>query len=113
MEKVWQALVDPKIIEKWSGINSKMSGEVGEKFELWGGDIHGTNTEVIENKKLVQDWYGGKWDNSSKVTFLLIGKNSETHVELIHKDIPDNEADDIEDGWKRYYLGEIKKLLEK
>lgn len=25
----------------------------------------------------------------------------------------DDEADDITEGWKRYYLGEIKKLLKK
>lgn len=113
VEKVWQALVDPKIIKKWSGAGAKMDANVGTKFELWGGDIYGTNTQVINNEKLVQDWYGGDWAESSKATFTLEDMNGETELSLVHENIPDDEADDIEDGWKRYYLGEIKKLLER
>ena len=116
VEKVWQALVDPKIIEKWSGAGAKMDANVGTKFELWGGDIHGTNTQVVNppsgGKKLVQDWYGGDWDEPSKATFTLEDKNGETEITLVNENVPDEQVDDIEDGWTRYYLGEIKKLLE-
>lgn len=111
IEEVWQALVDPKIIEKWSGSSAKMDDKVGTKFELWDGDIYGTNTEVIKNKKLVQDWYGGKWDKPSKATFLLKSKDGETDLELVHENVPDDGENDFDDGWKTYYLGEIKKLL--
>lgn len=112
VEKVWQALIDPKIIEDWGGGPAKMSAEVGFEFSLWGGDIHGKNIEVIPNTKLVQDWMAGKWKEYSKVTFNLSEEDGKTKVELIHENIPDKEAKEIEDGWKRYYLGPLKKLLE-
>ena len=56
---VWKALTDPKEIEKWGGGPARMSAKAGSNFSLWGGNIWGKNTEVKENSKLVQDWYGG------------------------------------------------------
>jgi activator of HSP90 ATPase len=112
IEKVWQALVDPKIIDDWGGGEAKMSEEENFEFSLWGGDIHGKNIEVIKGKKLVQDWMAGEWEEYSKVTFNLSKDGNKTHVDLIHENIPDNEAKEIEDGWKRYYLGPLKELLE-
>lgn len=112
-EKVWQALVDPKIIEQWSGTKAKMDDKVGTHFELWDGDMYGTNTEVVTNKKLAQDWYGGDWKKPSKVVFTLSEKAGVTTVGLGHWDLPDSEFDDFAQGWKDYYLGAIKELLEK
>ena len=113
VEKVWDALVNPKVIEKWSGVPAKMDDKAGTKFELWGGDMHGTNTKIVKNKLLEQDWYGGDWDKPSKVRFELSAKNNQTEVTLTHSGVPEEEVNDFADGWKRYYLGEIKKLLEK
>lgn len=111
-EKVWQALIDPKIIDKWGASPSKMSEKEGAGFSFWGGDIHGNNIEVIPNKKLVQEWMAGEWDNFSRVTFALSKEGDKTRVDLLHEDVPDNEAKGIEDGWKRYYLDPLKELLE-
>ena len=111
-EKVWQALVDPKIIEKWGAGPAQMDDKVGTRFKLWGGDIHGRNTKVVKNKKLVQDWYGGNWQKPSKLTLELTNLDGKTQVELVHEDVPDKEAENIEDGWKRYYMGPLKGYLE-
>lgn len=89
-----------------------MEAKEGFEFSLWGGDIHGKNIEVVPNKKLVQDWMSGKWEDYSKVTFTLSGQDNKTKIDLLHENIPNNEAKEIEDGWKRYYLGPLKKLLE-
>lgn len=113
VEKVWKSLIDPKEIEAWGAGPAKMDDKVGTKFELWGGDIHGTNIEIVKNEKLVQDWYGGDWPKASRATFTLAADKDGTRVDLLHENVPDNEADDIEDGWNSYYLGEIKKYLEK
>lgn len=112
IEKVWEALVSEKVIDQWGGGPVKMDDKAGSKFSLWGGDVWGKNIEVIRNKKLVQDWYGGDWKKLSKVTFILKSKGGSTEVDLIHTDVPRDEESDFADGWKDYYLGEIKKLLE-
>ena len=73
--EVWKAYVDPKYIDRWGGGSAKMDDRVGTKFSLWGGSIWGTNTKVIKEKKLVQEWYSesehGKWGQPSLVTFTL------------------------------------------
>lgn len=112
IDKVWDALVNPNIIDKWGGGPAKMSDRKGFEFELWGGDIYGKNIEVVKNKKLVQEWFSGKWNKPSIVTFLLSFSGNKTTVELIHTDIPDNEADDISKGWKDYYMIPLKQLVE-
>lgn len=113
VEKVWQALTDPLEIDGWGAGPAKMDGKVGTSFELWGGDIHGKNTGIIKNENLVQDWFGGNWSEASKVSISLKTDGDKTIVDLVHKNIPDDEAEDIDDGWNRYYFGEIKKYLEK
>lgn len=113
VKTVWQALVDPVIIDKWGGGPSKMDDKAGTKFSLWGGDIYGKNIKVIEYKTLVQDWFEGDWKEPSKVTFTLKEKNGKTELELLHENVPDNEAKDVDEGWELYYLGPLKKLLEK
>ena len=74
VEEVWRALVDPKIIDKWGGGPAKMEGKTGFEFSLWGGSIWGKNIKVLENEKLVQEWFSEEentWDKPSTVTFML------------------------------------------
>lgn len=113
VEKVWAALTDPKIIEEWGGGPAVMDAEVSTEFSLWGGDIHGKNTAVEIDKKLVQDWYGGDWSGPSVCEFHLEGNAGHTTLTLTHTNIPDDEFNEIEDGWKNYYLGPLKELVEK
>ena len=111
--KVLQAITDPKEIEGWGAGPAKMDYKVGTKFSLWGGEVYGTNTKVIENKLLEQDWSESDWNSPSKVRFTLYEENGKTTVELFHTDVPDSDVNDIDDGWHRYYLGPLKKYLEK
>ena len=111
--RVWQALIDVREIEEWGGGPAKMDGKVGTEFELWGGDIHGINTEVVKEKRLAQDWFAGDWPEPSRVTFTLEAEESGTKVVLDHENIPDGEFEEIRDGWREYYLGLIKEYLER
>ncbi|HRG37258.1 MAG TPA: SRPBCC domain-containing protein, partial [Bacteroidia bacterium] len=88
-EQVFEALVNEEIIQDWSGDEVKMSAEVGAKFSLWGGQMFGTNLEVIKNKKLVQEWCYDQWEIPTKVTFTLNVTPVGTSVELIHEDVPE------------------------
>jgi len=112
-DKVWDALVNPDTIKKWGAGPAVMSSVVGFDFSLWGGDVYGKNLEVDEGKKLVQEWYGGEWDNPSIVAFDLHADDHTTEVILEHKGVPDEEIEDIDAGWDDYYLGPIKNLLER
>jgi len=113
VEKVWEALVNSVIIEKWGAGPAKMRDEESFEFSLWGGEIFGKNTKIIKNKLLVQDWFGGKWDDPSVATFKLspLGEGK-TQIEFFQENIPDKELEEIDRGWDEYYLGPLKKYLE-
>jgi len=112
IEKVWEALVNPDQITAWGAGPAKMTDKEGEMFSLWGGDVFGKNVQVEKRQKLVQDWYEGNWPKPSKVTFTLVGREDKTTIHLLHENVPDDEAKDLEKGWNDYYLGKIKKYLE-
>lgn len=115
VDEVWKALVDPAYINDWGGGPAKMGDKVGFEFSLWGGSIWGKNIEVLENKKLIQEWFSdeeNKWDKPSIVSFTLFKLRGGTKLDLLHKDIPDENASDIDEGWKDYYLGQLKDYLE-
>ncbi|MCX6295453.1 MAG: SRPBCC domain-containing protein [Bacteroidetes bacterium] len=111
-EQVFEALVNPDIIQDWSGDEAKMGAEVGSTFSLWGGQMYGTNIEVVKNKKLVQEWCYDQWEKPSKVTFTLKGKGETTTVELLHEDVPEKSVNSIADGWGAYYLGAIQEMFD-
>ena len=110
--RVWQALVDPLVIEQWGGEPVTMDDNPGTEFRLWGGDIHGKNVEVVPEKRLVQEWYGGDWPAPSIATFTLEDDHGGTLLTLHHIGVPDDSSADFDEGWDLYYLGAIKELLE-
>lgn len=110
--KVWEALTNSKVITDWGAGPATMDDKVGTKFKLWGGDIHGKNLEITPKKKIVQEWFMDKWTKPSKVTIALTYENGRTYIDLLHEDVPDAERDEINKGWKEYYFGPIKRLIE-
>lgn len=110
---VWQALTDCELIEKWSRGPCEMADSENFEFSLWGGQIFGTNTEVQLEKKLVQDWFAGDWPEPSIVVFDIKEKNGKTHISIDHTNIPDNEYDEIKEGWDKYFMRPLTALVEK
>jgi activator of HSP90 ATPase len=110
--EVWKALVDPKYIDEWGGGPVEMDDKVGTNFKLCGGDIYGTNIKVVPQKKLVQEWYGGKWEKPSIVTFSLSKEKKGTRLDFLQENVPNDDFDDIEQGWKDYYLRPLKEYLD-
>jgi activator of HSP90 ATPase len=112
-EELFDALVNPDVIEIWSRDEAKMGDGIGDTFSLWSGQMFGKNLEVIPNKKLVQEWSYENWEAPSKVTFTLKSKSkNKTIIELLHEDVPEKAHRSIESGWDEYYLGAIKRMFE-
>ncbi len=112
LNDVWKALVDPKVIEVWSGTKALMKEKVGYKFKLWNGDIHGKNLEVEKNLLLKQEWFGGDWVDPSIAIITLEKDGDFVTLKLDHQNIPKGQGADFDKGWDEYYFGAIKELLE-
>lgn len=111
-EEVFAALTNSFQIELWSGYPADMKPEAGYVFSLWEGDITGVNLEVVPNKRLVQEWFFGEQDEQSIVRITLKKAGGRTLVDLNHTHIPEDVFEEITEGWRDYYLGSVKSMLE-
>jgi activator of HSP90 ATPase len=111
-EDVYLALTNPLTIQLWSGEPAEMSTEPGSEFSMWDGSIVGKNIEFEENKKIVQEWYFGEREEKSIVTIKLHSSPEGTSAELRHTNIPDEDYDDIVDGWTNPYFGALIEFYE-
>jgi len=106
-EEVYLALTNAATIHLWSGEEAAMSTEPGSEFELFDSSIAGKNLEFEENKKIVQEWYFGEQPEPSVVTIKLHPHKNGTSAELRHTNIPDEDFDDIVEGWNNVYFGNL------
>jgi activator of HSP90 ATPase len=108
-EDVYLALTNEATIMLWTGDQATFRAEIGSEFSLWDGSIVGRNLEFEENKKIVQEWFFGEepTETPSIVTLKLHIINQGTSLEVRHTNIPDEEFEDIVDGWTNYYMAEL------
>lgn len=106
-EDVYLALTNANTIHLWSGEEASMSTEPDSEFSLWEGSIVGKNLEFIEGKKIVQQWYFGEQEEPSIVTIKLHAHADGTSAELRHTNIPDEDYEDIVEGWNDTYFGSL------
>jgi activator of HSP90 ATPase len=110
-EEVYVALTNPATIQLWTGEKAVMSTEPGSEFSMWDESIVGKNIEFEEGKKVVQEWYFDQ-DEPSIVTLKLHSHKNGTSVELRHTNIPDEEYEDIVDGWNHSYFGSLEEFYD-
>ena len=94
-EEVFNALINPDLIQTWSGDEAKMNAKVGGTFSLWGGQMFGINLEIVKNKRLVQQWSYSNWKEPSKVTFTIKVVEKKTIINLLHEDVPEKSVNSI------------------
>lgn len=111
-EEVYLALTIETALQLWTGEKAEMSSEPGTDFSLWDGSIIGKNLEFEENKKIVQQWYFGDQEQESIVTIKLHPHKDGTSAELRHSNIPDEDFEDITDGWNNTYFASLIDFFE-
>jgi activator of HSP90 ATPase len=111
-EEVYTALTNPLTIKLWTSEEAEMSTVPGSDFSLWEGAITGKNLEFEENKKIVQQWYFDEASDNSIVTIILHNHPQGTSVELKHTNIPDEDFDDMVEGWNNNYFGALGDFYE-
>ena len=112
-EDVYAALTHEGTIQLWTGNQAQMRPEPNTEFSLWDGSIVGKNLEFEEGKKIVQEWYFGEQSEPSVVTIKLHpDKGGQTSLEVRHVNIPDDDFDDIVDGWDNEYIFSLIEFYE-
>ena len=102
-EDVYLALTVETTIELWTGDKATMKAEPGTEFSMWEDSIVGKNLEFEPGKKIVQQWYFGEQAEPSIVTIKLHAHEAGTSMEVRQTNIPDEDYEDIADGWTNSY----------
>jgi uncharacterized protein YndB with AHSA1/START domain len=111
-EEVYMALTNPATLQLWTGEKAEMSTEPGTEFSLWDESIVGKNLEFVEGRKIVQQWYFGEQEEDSIVTIILHPHKQGTSAELRHTNIPDEDYDEIVEGWDEVYFASLMEFYD-
>jgi len=106
-DDVYLALTNPATIYLWTGEEAEMSTEPGSEFSMWDGSIVGKNLEFEPGKRIVQQWYFEGQSEESIVTIKLHPDKAGTSAELRHTNIPDEDYDNMVEGWNDSSFGAL------
>ena len=109
--EVYTALTNPFTLQLWTGEPAEMSVIPESEFSLWEGSISGKNLEFIPSELIRQQWYFGDQEEPSIVTLKFHPHKNGTSVELLHTNIPDEDYDDIVEGWTDSYFGSLNEFF--
>ena len=115
--EIYEILMDSEKHSKLVGSKCDISRQVGGKFSIYDGYIDGINIELVQDKKIVQDWRGEEecWpkDHYSRLTIELEEIEEDTKLTLLQSGVPEECYEDFDQGWYDYYWNPLKEMLEK
>lgn len=108
-DEIYAALTHEPTVELWTGAKASIKAEPGAEFSMWDDSIVGKFIELIPGSKIVQQWYFGEEETESPsiVTIKLHAHKNGTSLEIRHTNIPDDDFDNITDGWENLYMAEL------
>jgi uncharacterized protein YndB with AHSA1/START domain len=111
---VYEALMDSRKHARFTGESASISRKVGGAIRAGGGYISGVNLDLVPDRKIVQSWHAADWPEGHMSTAVFVLKRipGGTRLFFTHRNVPDEHAGDIAQGWKDYYWTPMKRLLE-
>ncbi|GAO42476.1 SRPBCC domain-containing protein [Flavihumibacter petaseus] len=107
-EELYAALTNPATIQLWTGEKAVMSEEPDSEFSLWEDSIVGRNIAFEKGKKIEQEWYFGDDQPESSIVVLKLHPHKQgTSLEIRQSNIPDEEYEEIIEGWREVYVASL------
>ncbi len=112
--EVYEALLDSGKHAQFTGSNAHINREVGGRYTAFDGYSEGENIQLIQDKKIVQSWRASDWiqDYYSRVTFILDRVEDGTQLTFTQTGVPEEQFEDISQGWWDFYWHPLKEMLE-
>lgn len=111
--EVFEALMDEKKHAEFTGSGAEIDRKVGGEFSVWDGYATGVTKELIPDKIIVQTWRASDWPDGveSIVKFEFTEENGKTKLDFTQTGIPEDQIDEITDGWESFYWRPMKEYL--
>ncbi len=111
-EEVYNAITNPLALKLWTGEEAIMSTEPNSEFSWWEDSIVGRNIAFEENKLIKQVWYFGDENPEAEVTIKFHPHKKGTSLEVHQINIPENDFDDVLQGWENMIIGNLIDFFE-
>src|SRR3972149_5681730 len=113
--QVYEALMDSRKHSQFTGGKASISRKVGGKFSAYDGYAEGVNLELVPDEKIVQSWRAGDWSagHYSRVTFAIKEVKGGPRLTFTQSGVPEDQFEDVAQGWRDWYWSPMKQMLEK
>ena len=113
-EDVYRAFLSSKKHTEFTGSEAKCSTRVGGRFTAWNKYISGKNVELVEGKKIVQEWKTSEWPEGYEPSILKIffkKRGQGTQLSMIQSRVPASQVDQYDKGWYESYWEPLKRYF--
>jgi activator of HSP90 ATPase len=113
-EEIYRAFVSSKVHTEFTGSEAKVSARIGGRFTAWDKYISGKNLELVEGKKIVQEWKTSEWPEGYEPSILKISlrkKGGGTQLSMIQSRVPASQLDQYDKGWYESYWEPLKQYF--
>ncbi len=115
-KEVYDAYVNAKKHSEFTGSKATGKAAVGSKMTAWDGYAFGKYLELEDGKRIVQEWTTTDWVEGygpSKLELILKKVPKGTELTMVNSDVPEEQADEIADGWMEWYWEPLKAYFSK
>jgi activator of HSP90 ATPase len=111
--EIYEMLMDSGKHARFTGDKATISRTVGGRFSVYDGGLTGVNLELVPDRRIVQSWRSSDWPEGhfSRVTFALAEVAGGTRLAFRQSGVPEDEYDDISQGWRDYYWEPMREML--
>jgi len=112
---VYEALMDSRKHSQFTGDKAVISRKEGGTYKAYGDYIRGKNVKLVPDELIEQSWRSTDFEEDyfSTVIFRLEKVRGGTKLSFTHKGVPDDQYEDLKQGWKDFYWEPMKRMLEK
>ena len=112
---VYEMLMDSKKHALFTGGAAEISRTIGGTFSTNDGYSSGRNLELVQDRKIVQTWRASDWPEGhfSTITITLAPAREGTKLTFGQGGIPEEQYEEIRQGWYTWYWEPLKAALEK
>ncbi|CAD6506051.1 BgTH12-06983 [Blumeria graminis f. sp. triticale] len=115
--ELYRTFIDPQRIAAFTRAPPKIfeGANVGCKFELFGGNVAGEYTELLEPTKIVQKWRLDTWPKGHfsrlEIVFDQNDIDNVTVMRVTWSGVPIGHEEVTKKNWKEYYVRSIKQTF--
>jgi activator of HSP90 ATPase len=106
-ERLYKAWLSSKEHSVFTGGKARIQARVGGRFTAWDGYITGTTVVLEPFRRVVQSWRTAEFppgSPDSRLEVLFDDVKMGTRVTLIHRQLPQGQAEQYKAGWREYYF---------